>query len=360
MTSHDREFMNRIVDQDHRDRRRRAHHLLGQLRVLRAAAGHRTSSRPRPQYERQQAMLAKEMRFIERFKARAAKAAQVQSRVKKLEKIEKVEPPKRRKTLRFEFSPAPRSGDDVAKLDGVQQGATASTPSTTGFDLLIRRRERWCVMGVNGAGKSTLLKLIAGATPPDAGEVAHRRERQARATSRSTRWICSTRSSRSGRRSCERSRWPRIGLAAHARRLLRLLRRRRREAVPHPLRRREGAPGAGADALRSAELPGPRRADQPPRHGHQGDARRGARELRGHDALRLARPPLPRRAVEPRARAHARGAARSTAADTPSTSRRAGTRRRACGAEWRFPRGGASQLQQVYSMPRNPFQQASR
>ena len=62
-------------------------------------------------------MLAKEMRFIERFKAQAAKAAQVQSRVKKLDKIEKVEPPKRRKTLDFEFPPAPRSGDDVVKLE---------------------------------------------------------------------------------------------------------------------------------------------------------------------------------------------------------------------------------------------------
>ena len=93
MTSHDREFMNRIVDQDHRDRRRRAHQLLRQLRLLRAAARARTRRRPQAQYERQQAMLAKEMRFIERFKAQAAKAAQVQSRVKKLDKIEKVEPP---------------------------------------------------------------------------------------------------------------------------------------------------------------------------------------------------------------------------------------------------------------------------
>src|SRR5204863_6381865 len=107
-------------------------------------------------YERQQAMLAKELRFIERFKAQAAKAAQVQSRVKKLEKIDKVEPPKRRKTLEFEFPPCARSGEDVVKIErlGKRYGDKVVYD---GLDLTIRRKERWAVMGVNGAGKSTLL-----------------------------------------------------------------------------------------------------------------------------------------------------------------------------------------------------------
>src|SRR5262249_61150648 len=74
------------------------------------------------QFERQQAMLAKEIRFIERFKARASHAAQVQSRVKKLDKIERVEPPRRRQTVSFEFPPAPRSGEDVASLKKVHKG----------------------------------------------------------------------------------------------------------------------------------------------------------------------------------------------------------------------------------------------
>jgi len=169
MTSHDREFMNRIVNKiieiDGGDltsytgnyefyERQRA------LNELQAEA----------QYARQQAMLAKEERFIERFKAQAAKASQVQSRVKKLEKIEKVEPPKKRKTITFEFRPAPRSGDDVAKVENVSKAYGAHIIYRD-LNLLIRRRERWCVMGVNGAGKSTLLKLIAGATPPDDGAV---------------------------------------------------------------------------------------------------------------------------------------------------------------------------------------------
>src|SRR5678815_1587511 len=73
------------------------------------------------QYDRQQAMLAKESRFIERFKAQAAKAAQVQSRVKKLDKIEKVEPPKRRETLVFEFPPVDRSGEEVVQIAGLRK-----------------------------------------------------------------------------------------------------------------------------------------------------------------------------------------------------------------------------------------------
>jgi ATPase subunit of ABC transporter with duplicated ATPase domains len=123
------------------------------------------------EFERQQAMLAKEEAFIARFKARASHAAQVQSRVKKLEKIERVEPPKQRKRVRFAFPSAPRSGDDVAKLETVAK-AYGTKKIYTGLDLLVRRGERWCVMGVNGAGKSTLLKLVAGATEPDSGRVS--------------------------------------------------------------------------------------------------------------------------------------------------------------------------------------------
>src|SRR4030081_264354 len=74
------------------------------------------------QFERQQAMLAKEIKFIERFKARASHAAQVQSRVKKLDKIERVEPPKRRPTVAVDFLPAPRSGDDVVSFRNVHKG----------------------------------------------------------------------------------------------------------------------------------------------------------------------------------------------------------------------------------------------
>ncbi len=169
MTCHDREFMNRIarkileIDGGEITTYTGNYDFYEQQRAI-------AETQLQAQYERQQAMLAKEMRFVERFKAHAAKAAQVQSRVKKLEKIEKVEPPRRRHRVTFEFRRAPRSGNDVVKLAGVRK-AYGKRVIYDGFDLLIRRQERWCVMGENGAGKSTLLKMIAGQAAPDSGAV---------------------------------------------------------------------------------------------------------------------------------------------------------------------------------------------
>jgi ATPase subunit of ABC transporter with duplicated ATPase domains len=169
MTSHDREFMNRVVgkvieiDGGTLTAYSGNYEFYEQQRAL-------AQAQQQAQFERQQAMLAKEIRFIERFKARASHAAQVQSRVKKLDKIERVEPPRRRETIAFEFPPAPRCGEDVASLAGVHK-RYGSRAIYDGLDFQVRRRERWCVMGVNGAGKSTLLKLVAGATDPDDGSV---------------------------------------------------------------------------------------------------------------------------------------------------------------------------------------------
>ncbi|WP_441279052.1 ABC-F family ATP-binding cassette domain-containing protein [Tardiphaga sp. 172_B4_N1_3] len=169
MTSHDREFMNRIV-----------------TKIMEIDAGSLTSysgdyefyeaqramneKQQQAQFERQQAMLAKEIKFIERFKARASHAAQVQSRVKKLDKIERVEPPKRREVVSFDFLSAPRSGEDVVSLKNIHK-AYGSRTIYEGLDFSVRRKERWAVMGINGAGKSTLLKLVTGAAEPDNGNV---------------------------------------------------------------------------------------------------------------------------------------------------------------------------------------------
>ena len=169
MTSHDREFLNRMVGKileiDGGDLISYSgnYDFYERQRALSEQA-------QEAQYARQQAMLAKEEAFIARFKARASHAAQVQSRVKKIEKIEKIAAPKRRETLAFEFRPAPRSGEDVLRLASVDK-AWGDRTVFSGLDLLIRRRERWCVMGANGAGKSTLLKLAAGVAAPDAGSV---------------------------------------------------------------------------------------------------------------------------------------------------------------------------------------------
>src|SRR5207244_11674591 len=121
-------------------------------------------------YARQRAMLAKEQRFIDRFSAHAAKAAQVQSRVKALEKIDKIELPKRRRVVHFDFRTPPRSGEQVVVLEDVTKSYERRVVYD-GLNLNIRRGERWCVMGKNGAGKSTLLKMVAGAVTPDSGTV---------------------------------------------------------------------------------------------------------------------------------------------------------------------------------------------
>jgi ATPase subunit of ABC transporter with duplicated ATPase domains len=169
MTSHDREFMNRVInkvieiDGGVLTEFSGDYEFYEQQRAL-------NEKQMQAQFERQQAMLAKEIAFIERFKARASHAAQVQSRVKKLEKIDRVEPPKRRVSVAFDFPPAPRSGEDVASLRGVHK-RYGRRVIYDGLDLLVRRRERCCVLGVNGAGKSTLLRLVVGATKPDAGSV---------------------------------------------------------------------------------------------------------------------------------------------------------------------------------------------
>ncbi|MDX2472330.1 MAG: ABC-F family ATP-binding cassette domain-containing protein [Candidatus Krumholzibacteria bacterium] len=169
LTCHDKDFMNRIVsrivdidggefiaytgDYDYFVRQRAV------------AEANREAS-----YARQQAMLAKEQRFVDRFASHVAKAAQVQSRVKKLEKIERIEPPRRRKVVEFQFRAPPRSGDDVAELRGLSK-AYGPRVIYDEFSLKIRRTERWCVLGRNGAGKTTLLKLVAGTLAPDTGNV---------------------------------------------------------------------------------------------------------------------------------------------------------------------------------------------
>ena len=167
MTSHDREFINRIVnkiveiDGGSLTTYSGNYDFYEQQRAL-------SEQQRQAQFERQQAMLAKEIKFIERFKARASHAAQVQSRVKKLDKIERVEPPKRRQSIQFEFRSPPRSGDDVVSFKNVHK-AYGNHTIYAGFDFQLKRKERWCILGANGAGKSTLLKLVAGAETPDLG-----------------------------------------------------------------------------------------------------------------------------------------------------------------------------------------------
>ena len=302
MTSHDREFMNRIVN-----------------KVVEIDAGSLTAysgnyefyqqqraiaeKQLQAQFDRQQAMLAKEISFIERFKARASHAAQVQSRVKKLEKIDRVELPKRRQTVSFDFQPAPRSGEDVVTLKNVHKRYGSRT-IYEGLDFQVRRKERWCVMGINGAGKSTLLKLATGTAEPDEGTVARGGSVKmgyfAQHAMEQLDGDSTVFQSLEELVSSSRAR-----IAARACRLLRIFRRRDREAMPGLVGRREGAAGDGQDAVRPAEFPGAGRAHEPSGHRDQGDAHHRLVTVRGHHAVRLARPPLPGRPFKPGAGADA-------------------------------------------------------
>lgn len=169
MTSHDREFINRIVSKIIEIDGGSLNSYSGDYEFYQQQRT-QNEREQQAQFERQQAMLAKEVKFIERFKARASHAAQVQSRVKKLDKIERVDPPRRRQSIAFEFPSPPRSGDNVITLDNIHKEFGVRVIYQD-FTFNIRRNERWCVMGVNGAGKSTLLKLVAGAIKPDSGHV---------------------------------------------------------------------------------------------------------------------------------------------------------------------------------------------
>ena len=169
MTSHDREFMNRLVTKIAEIDAGEIISYSGNYDFYMRERSIREANQ-QAAFARQQSMLAKEQRFIDRFKTHAARAAQVQSRIKALDKIEKIELPKKRQVVKFDFRVPPRSGDLVAVVEDLHK-SYGPRVIYQGLNFTIRRGERWAVMGRNGAGKTTLLKMIAGASQPDSGTV---------------------------------------------------------------------------------------------------------------------------------------------------------------------------------------------
>jgi ATP-binding cassette subfamily F protein 3 len=174
MTSHDREFMNRIVSRIVEVANKTITVYSGnydfylrerEIRKDQLIAAHK----------KQTEMLAKEEEFIARFAARASHAAQVQSRVKKLEKIDRIEIPTEERAMKFDFAPAPRSGNDVVKIEQASKVWTREdgTQKTvfSGASAMVKRLDKIAVVVVNGAGKSTLLKCIFGETDPTSGTI---------------------------------------------------------------------------------------------------------------------------------------------------------------------------------------------
>jgi ATP-binding cassette subfamily F protein 3 len=170
IVSHDRYFLNRMVtaiadlaggsvtlyhgDYDH-------------FLVEREARQALREARARNQAKR----VAEIERFIDRFRYKASKARQVQSRVKMLDRMERIETEAGARRIHFSFPQPPRTGRLVARLAGVRK-AYGDNVVYSGVDFLVERGDRVALVGVNGAGKSTLLKVLAGALPFDAGERA--------------------------------------------------------------------------------------------------------------------------------------------------------------------------------------------
>ena len=172
MTSHDREFMNRLVNRIIEVANKTITNYSGNYDFyLREREIRRDQLLS--QAKKQADMLAKEEEFIARFAARASHAAQVQSRVKKLEKIERIEIPAEDRAMQFEFPLPPRSGNDVVKFSNLSKKNQKENGSEKSvFQNLqgqIQRLQKIAVVGVNGAGKSTLLKIMAGTTEPTNG-----------------------------------------------------------------------------------------------------------------------------------------------------------------------------------------------
>ena len=118
---------------------------------------------------RQEREIQRQMRFIDRFRYKATKATQVQSRIKQLEKIRVIELPRATKKVRFSFPEPPRSGSDVLTLVNVGK-SYGDNVVYRGVNLTLERGDRVALVGPNGAGKSTLLKILAGVLPIDNGE----------------------------------------------------------------------------------------------------------------------------------------------------------------------------------------------
>jgi ATP-binding cassette subfamily F protein 3 len=173
MTSHDRDFMNRIVSRIVEINHKAITVYTGNYDFYEREAAVRMEQLIASQ-ARQDEMLAKEEEFIARFKARASHAAQVQSRVKKLEKIDRIEVPTEAQVMSFEWPVPQRGGDEVVKFEKLGKVWKTSDGREknvfSGASALVRRMDRVAVVGVNGAGKSTLLKIIAGHTEATSGK----------------------------------------------------------------------------------------------------------------------------------------------------------------------------------------------
>ncbi|MBN1855739.1 MAG: ABC-F family ATP-binding cassette domain-containing protein [Dehalococcoidia bacterium] len=168
VTSHDRAFLNRVVQKVFALEQQKLLAHRGdydsyvvarqrELEILEATA------------ERQGRRIDQEMRFVDRFRSKATKATQVQSRLKKIEKMQRVTVPRTSKKIHFTFPDPPRSGHQVITLSHISK-AYGNNVVYQDLNLVLHRGDKVALVGHNGAGKTTLLRMLAGVLPFEGGE----------------------------------------------------------------------------------------------------------------------------------------------------------------------------------------------
>jgi ATP-binding cassette subfamily F protein 3 len=169
LVAHDRDFLNRVATKILAIEDKKIISYMGNYDAY-VKAREKKIALQKAALENQRRRVEETARFIERFRYKATKAKQVQSRVKGLEKLEKLRPLAGQKTIRFSFPQPVRSGRVVADLKGVYK-AYGPLKVYSGVNLTLLREDKVAFVGPNGAGKSTLLKLLAGVLEPDAGTI---------------------------------------------------------------------------------------------------------------------------------------------------------------------------------------------
>lgn len=168
LISHDREFLDEIV----------SHILHIENKSIKLYTGNYSSFEKtralqlvlqQATYEKQQAKITHMMQFVNRFKAKATKAKQAQSRLKMIDKMEQVAQAQIDSPFNFEFYPCPKSGHFLLQCENMQAGYTAEKPILTHINLTIKPGDRIALLGPNGQGKSTLIKTLTNALPPLGG-----------------------------------------------------------------------------------------------------------------------------------------------------------------------------------------------
>jgi len=167
LVSHDRFFLDATIERVVEIRNRSLHYYKGNYQDFVRQRDERLAQLVAA-YESQQREIARIKAFADKFRYKATKAAQVQSRLKDLERMERIEIPPESKPIHFRFPEGPRTGRVVLELDGVTAGY-GDTPVFRELHLLLEKGERVALVGPNGAGKSTLMKILAGKLPLTAG-----------------------------------------------------------------------------------------------------------------------------------------------------------------------------------------------